>query len=222
MTLNEARRILGWNPMPGGNVRYFPLAMGRVDEKGNDVPPPTAPLPPRQQQVQAARGGRATITPETTRSARGASWPATGFSPARSRSLAKLAGSLRKAIVAAAGRCLRKEAAEAVKAAKKPDGFVGWIDSFYVKHAEMVEENLRPLLESWAAAFPFLSADDLNWPALTARAHVDRSRRELLTAAECKPAELVAAVERVTERWTGERLAEIGAELQPESMALEG
>jgi hypothetical protein len=196
--------------MPGGDVRYFPLAYGRVDEKGNDVPPPVAALPAAQPATQPVSGGDA--KPSGQPAGQAGQQQAPALPPARDAG--RLAASLRKAIVTAAGRCLRKEAAEAVKAAKKPDGFVSWVDGFYAKHAEMLAESLNPLVEAWAEAFGvcYYHVDE----------HARRSKGELLTAAECKPAELVAAVERVTERWTGERLAEIGAELQPESMALEG
>ncbi len=42
LTVNEGRRLLGWNPVQGGDVRYFPLNMGRVDADGNDLPSPAA------------------------------------------------------------------------------------------------------------------------------------------------------------------------------------
>jgi hypothetical protein len=101
-----------------------------------------------------------------------------------------------------------------VKAARKPEAFVGWIDEFYGKHAAMVEENLRPLLDAWHAAFPVARAAGEDWPAASAARHVERSREELLRAAECKADQLAWAVEKTTLRWTSERLAEIGSEFQ--------
>jgi HK97 family phage portal protein len=191
LTVNEARRILGWNPVKGGNIRYYPLNMGRVDENGDDIPAlaavdPGAPTPAKQHPQKQ---------PEQQSARSSAHDPV------------KLAVSLRKAIVAAAGRCLRKEAAEAVKAARKPESFLAWVDAFYDKHAEMLEENMTPLVEAWAEAFgscPYLPS-----------VHIGRSRADLLMAAGCRATELVASIEKLTERWTSERLAELAAQLQP-------
>jgi HK97 family phage portal protein len=191
LSVNEARRILGWNPVAGGNVRYYPLNMGRVDEDGNDIPALAATPAPTPAPAQG-------VGPT----------PPSGGARGPARDPAHLAGSLRKAIVGAAARCLRKEAAEATKAAKKPESFLTWLDAFYAKHVEMLAENLGPLSEAWAEAFGACR--------YVASEHVRQSKAELLVAAECRPDELLAAVERVTERWTSDRLAEIGAELQPD------
>lgn len=192
LTVNEARRLLGWNPIVGGNVRYYPLNMGRVDDQGRDIPAvaavdPGSPAAPPQRSVVAPAQPPAAAPP--------------------SRSPESLAGPLRKALVATAGRYLRKEAAEATKAAKKPEGFVAWLDAFYARHSEHLGEAAGPLVEAWAGAFgacPY-----------TVEGHVRRSKAELLRAAECRADELGAAVERVTQRWSSERLVELASELQP-------
>lgn len=209
LTVNEARRLLGWNPIPGGNVRYYPLNMGRVDDQGRDVPAMPAP-------DGAAGGGQlaaAKLPSEATLAA--------GLPPSHSEAEAarpadrdKLAAGLRRAIVAGAGRCLRKEAEAARRAANKPAEFGAWADGFYSKHGEMVAEALRPLLEAWAAAFPFQAGDASGWAESAAALHCTRSRHELLVASECKPDELPEAVERLAARWQGERLAELAAEFQ--------
>lgn len=208
ITVNEWRRLEGMNPVKGGNIRYYPLNMGRTDEDGNDIPPAVAAGAAGD--AGAAGGAKPPGTVPSPGQA-----PPKAIAPSLAHDPTKLADSLRAAIVGAAGRCLRKEAAEAVKAAKKPESFCQWVDAFYAKHAEMVNDACRPLMEAWGAAFPTVMTDGTDWPALSVKAHVDRSQRDLLTAAECKADELGGAVEKVTQRWTSDRLAEIGASLQP-------
>lgn len=207
LTVNEARRLLGWNPIDGGNVRYYPLSMGRVDDKGNDIPA----LATADPAGKAGGGTQGTQAKQLDKPQ-----PAEPQSPDQrvnepavtpARDNVKLAGSLRKAIVGAAARCLRKEAAEVNKAARKPELFIGWIDGFFEKYAEQVTENVGPLVEAWVEAFGECR--------YSASGHIRRSKSDLLEAASCRPNELADVVEKVTQRWTSERLAEIGAELQP-------
>lgn len=122
--------------------------------------------------------------------------------PANSR----LAAKLRKILVVSAGRCLRKESAEAVKAAGRPEQFVPWVESFYAKHAEMVADHTGAAAEAWAAAF----GGEADYPAR----HVGRSKSELLSAADGDPAGFPDRISRLAERWGAERLAEISAEFQ--------
>ncbi len=165
LSVNEGRRLLGWNPLPR-DVRYYPLNFGRVDAAtGEDIPPPEpaakAP-PPAKADVRVA----------------------TAFRKALTRGLAK---------------CLRKEAAEAVKAAKKPGEFVAWVDDFYGRHAEQVRELF-----------------DHDLTAGFADRHLARSRDDLLAAAECRPAELVERVAAAVDKWHTERAADLAADLQGE------
>lgn len=165
ITVNEWRRLIGFNPVKGGNVRYFPLNFGRTDaETGEDIPPPVAETP--------ALPGKSPADP-----------------PAAS-------AAFRKVLARDLGRCLRKEAAESVKAARKPAEFVSWIDEFYRRHADQVRETF-----------------DTGLTAGFADRHLERSRAELLTAAECPPADLAAAVAKVVERWPTDRLADTLEEL---------
>jgi len=121
---------------------------------------------------------------------------------------ARLAAKLRTILVNSAGRCLRKEATEAVKAAARPDQFIGWIDSFYSKHADMVADHTGAAAEAWAAAFGGSS----DYPAR----HVARSKSELLSVADGDPDGFPDRVSRLAGRWTAERLADISAEFQPQ------
>lgn len=192
--VNEARRMLGFNPVANGDVRYFPLNMGRIDGDGDDVAPPTAPQPagrPPTEKPAGAPGQPANAAPDV---------------PDATDSR-RLADGLRRAITAAVTRCLRKESAEAVRAAKKPAEFGAWVTAFYAKHAEMVAENVGGLLDDWHAAFAVAG------PNTYAADHCARSRADLLTASECRPDELADRVERCVERWQTERIASIITEL---------
>lgn len=189
ITDNEWRRIEHLNPVMGGDVRHVPLSETLIDADGEPVDlapepaPATAPVPPSQPPSDADG------------EAGGAADPG-----ARS----ELADRLRVALVSAAARCLRREAAEARKAAARPDrNFVAWVDEFYAKQEGLLADALGPLAGAWAAAFG--GGDD--YPAR----HVARSRHDLLAAADCPAAELPARVGRVTDGWLVERLAIIGS-----------
>lgn len=190
ITVNEWRRLEGYNPVEGGDVRYFPLNMGRVDGEGDDLepPPPAAakPLP-----------GAAPPTPPA---------PDTPSS----RRAESLVDGMRKAILLAVSRCLRKEAAEATKAARKPGQFVAWLDEFYSRHAEMVRETVSPLVRSWQLAFAAGGPEDESGYAAR---HCERSRADLLAAAECPAAELESRVQKCVEKWNTERMSLILTEL---------
>jgi len=175
---NEGRELENRNPYPGGDVFFYPLNFGRVDEDGNDVAPPAPePAPPAP-----ARG------PEES---------------------AALAAALRKGWAKAVGVCLRREAEDARAAARKPAAFLAWMDSYYARHEDMVADRVGPIAEAWQAAFG--PGPESSYPAR----HVERSRADLLAAAEVKADELAAAVDRVTGRWQAERVAEAVGELEP-------
>jgi hypothetical protein len=168
LAVNEARRLLGFNPAPGGNVRFFPLNMGRIDaDTGEDLPPP--------------EGGQSGRTPPAS--------PGTGAA-------AKALAALRKTLARDAARLLRKEAAEAVKAAKRPSEFGAWLTDFYARHAAAVAELF-----------------DTGLTAGFAERHVERSKAELLAASECRPAELAERVATTVDRWHAERLADLMTDL---------
>jgi HK97 family phage portal protein len=177
ITVNEWRRLIGFNPIPGGNVRYFPLNFGRTDsDTGEDIPPPPpAESPALLDPVPLASNGKPAALPP-------------GPTPALVAFRKKLGQDL--------GRCLRKEAAEAVKSAKKPAAFVAWVEEFYARHAEQVREVY-----------------DTDLTAGFADRHLSASRAALLTAAECRPDELSERVARCVERWPTDRVTDTLAEL---------
>jgi HK97 family phage portal protein len=133
--------------------------------------------------------------------------PPANPSPGPPAENAALAAALRKAVVSATGQCLRKEAAQAKRAAAKPGEFVAWLDAFYGDHVEMVADKLQPLAEAWESTFgkaPFGVV-----------LHVERSRADLLAAADGPPAKFAERVEKVAERWLSERVVEVAGGLVP-------
>ncbi len=190
ITDNEWRADERMNPVEMGDVRHYPLSEGRVTIDGEEMPPPAAAKPAAPTAPPPGPGPQEPPEP-----------PPPG--PAPDQAAAKL----RAGIAAAAGRCLRKEAAEAVKAATRGGNFVAWVEAFYQRHAEMVAEHCGPLAETWAALYGTGPAD---YPAR----HVERSRADLLAAADGPPAGFAERVGKVCERWTGQRLADIAGEFQ--------
>lgn len=166
---NEWRRLEGMNPKPGGDVYLIPLNMRRVDADGNDLDPEPA-------------AGANVRTPD-------APAPANG----------RAADALRKTLARGLARCLRKEAAEVCKLAKRPAEFVAGVEEFYERHAAQVRELY-----------------DTGLTAGFADRHLSRSKDDLLTAAECPPAALADRVAACVERWQTERVAELVADLQGE------
>ena len=106
---------------------------------------------------------------------------------------------LRKTLARGLARCLRKEAAEAVKLAKRPAEFVAGVEEFYDRHAAQVRELY-----------------DTDLTAGFADRHLSRSKDDLLTASECSAAELADRVAACVERWQTERVAELVADLTGE------
>lgn len=191
ITDNEWRLDEHLDAVEGGDVRHFPLNEGRVSEEGDEMPPPAPQKPggpPPRPMPPPADPDRESEDREAA-------------------SRARLAGYLRRTLLHAAGRCLRKEAEQARRAASDPAGFVAWVESFYSRHAEMVEETTGPPAAAWAEAF----GGPADYPAR----HLARSRAELLAAADGPPASFPERVARLAERWQAERLADVAAAFTP-------
>lgn len=174
LTVNEARKLLGWNPIAGGNVRLTPMNMIRTDDQGNDLPPP-----------EPAGKGSGSKTVRRDKAAR--------------RTAKTNAAAFRKVLARDVARFLRKEAAEATQAAKKPATFGAWVEGFYQRHADQVRELFdTPLTAGFADR------------------HLARSKADLLAASECRPADLAERVGAVVEKWHTDRVADLVAELSGE------
>lgn len=170
LTVNEVRRILGHNPAKWGNVSYFPLNTGRVNADTGEVLPQEAAQPAVKKPEPL---------PTTT-----------------DRDAGKLAVAFRKTMSHGLARCLRKEAAEAIQAAKKPNEFTTRIDDFYSRVSDQIRELFdTPLTVGFADR------------------HIERSKSELLTAAECRPDELVQRVTAAVDKWPTDRVVDLMNEL---------
>jgi len=95
-------------------------------------------------------------------------------------------------------RMLKIEAVEAIRAAKHPAKFCGWIDSFYAKHEGKVAESAKPVCLA-------ISGKAIEG-YVVAKRHCDRSKAELLeVAGTATPAKLEAAVQAwadgLSSRW---------------------
>lgn len=196
ITDNEWRAVEHLNPVEGGDVRHYPLNESLIDEDGEvvDLAPPPPPTPPPVEEDDDEEGDKKGDV------------PAGGETDEPDDKAARMSHALRGVIVSATARCLRKEGAEAVKATSHPERFFRWVEEFYAKHATMVTESVGPAVEAWVIQFGGPS----DYPAR----HVERSKRELIEAADGPREEFSARVGRLTERWSSERLAEVAAEFQ--------
>ena len=176
ITDNDWRWIEHMNPVEGGDVRHMPLNEILIDAAGDPVSLATAPAP-------VSVPDPANLPPE----------------PA-----ARLAVKLRTAVLGAVSRSLRREAAEARKAATKSSRWVAWVDEYYARQSSTVADSVGPLVAAWAAAFGGL--DD--YPAR----HVARSREELLSAADGEASGFADRVARTLTRWESDRLSEVASE----------
>lgn len=168
ISVNEWRRLEGMNPTSGGDYFLVPMNMTRLDEEGNDLTPPEPTPAPAPAAPPNERDANAKV----------------------------VAAAFRQTLTRGLARCLRKEAAEAVKLARRPGEFVAGVEEFYGRHAEQVRELFdTPLTAGFADR------------------HLTRSKGELLTAAECGAGELAASVAACVEKWGVERVAELAVEL---------
>lgn len=109
----------------------------------------------------------------------------------------------RALIVDAVSRLLQREADRARKAQATPEKLRAWVESFYSLHADTCRSVLRPVMLAWAATAG-ANADRALQDVV--QAHIDQSRRELLTAADTDDSdELAAALARTLQRWEFER-----------------
>lgn len=190
---NEGRELENMNPREGGDVYLLPLNYMRVDADGNDIPPPAPAAPPP--------------SPGQSQSAQAATPAIDAFVARIYAKREQIRASLRKAVVAATLRCLRKEGEQAKRAAAKPAEFCAWLDEFYGRHTEMVADALQPLAEAWDAA--------IGAPPFGVVMHVERSRADLLAAADGRPSAFAERVEKLAARWLSERAVEVAGDLYP-------
>lgn len=108
-------------------------------------------------------------------------------------------------------RMLKKEANAVTRAAAKPESFLSWIDSFYLKHADTISEALCPAASSLR---PSLAAEIV---AVHAARIVERSKRDLLeVAGRASAKKLPAAVDAMLANWASDRPSAHAADFMEE------
>lgn len=175
MNVNEARALEEMNPIgPDGDVYFVPVNMQPIDRAINPPEPPT-PLP----------------TPNN---------PSPEESPTSDDNAPAMRAALHSLLADTFGRLMRKELNEGRRAAKKPDDFLSWLDSFYPEFEVTLTQSLQsPVGIAAAWDIPVDSA-------AMAKAYCQRSRESLLdVAGSATPKELPAAVEREFIRWEATR-----------------
>lgn len=120
MSVNECRDLEDMNPVDGGDVHFFPLAMA-------PLPTVAFPVPVVQE------------SPPTTTPALPAPVPAPAPEPTPSPVLAALLESTLE-------RLARVEANAIRRAAEKPRRFLSWLDEYYPEHERRLREALTPVL----------------------------------------------------------------------------
>lgn len=176
---NEGRAIENKNPYDGGDVWFYPLNFGRVDEDGNDIAPPAAAMP-----------GGAPQTP--------AEPPEPEDDGGGDDDAAARVG--RAWLAATCRRLLAREANALAGLAEKPQTFLKRAGAFYDSHLKTAEAEYAEVAGAWMVC---------GLPEKTAAAHVERSRDELLAVCAANPADLAAAVKDLTDGWLVSRPAEV-------------
>lgn len=101
-------------------------------------------------------------------------------------------------------RMLRKEANEAKRAAGKPDTFAAWLESFYGKYAATLASAICAEV-GLCLAVEGSDADADTQTQLVVAQHIDRSKQDLLDAADGSRETFAARVELVTDQWMTDR-----------------
>lgn len=189
---NEAREIEDRNPAPGMDFFLYPLNMGRVDDDGNDIPPPTptpAPGAPAKP-MPADDPEEPDETPDDTElrspTELPAVWPV-----------------CRAWLAATCRRLLTREANALTAMAEKPATFLKRAGAFYDGHLKTAEAELAEVTAAWVGpgcpGLPLTLAED----------HVKRSKDDVLALCATNPPDLAAAVKELTDSWLVSRPAEV-------------
>ena len=121
----------------------------------------------------------------------------------------------RKLFEATMARLINKEIMGAKQAAKKPNEFLKWLDSFYDHHRTIVTESLRPVVNVWQAIDG--SALENNLAEEISKSYCGESYNSLLEVAGSSVAgQLAKNVETCVNSWT-ERASKIAFSFIPES-----
>ena len=190
-SLNEIRELMDENPIgPDGDQRFVPMNMIPLDQAKEFASSKSKPLPSANTNPPTESNG----DPQAVEND-----PKAGLS----LMLGEAAGEMLSESLA---RMIRKEATAARRAAANHNKFLSWMDGFYPEHHQTLTESLLRPVRCWL----ILNGGNEQGAALlcqkAASIHVEKSRQELLTAAECTPAEFTTKIEECVSRWERERL----------------
>lgn len=185
LSVNDIRARENMNPVgDAGDIYLAPVNMVPLDNLLNPPEPALAPVPPQPPAPEEEPEPEEEPNPTEEQNA-----------------------PLRGLFLDAAGRMIRKECKEAIKAAKHPEKFLAWLDKFYPHHIGLMREALSPVLSAWRVI------QAVPTPVETLAEEHCRLARELLlqVAGDCQAAGLAGGVESWADRWIKEqpgRLAE--------------
>jgi HK97 family phage portal protein len=178
-SINDVLKLEDRDPVEGGDRRFVPLNMIPLDRVDEYID--------AQIKIKANGTGGPTTPP--------------GDQPAAvngQRSLEPFRAPLTDVL----GRMLRKEAAAARNAAKKPEKFLAWLEEFYTDHRALMLSAIEPALTTWNAV-----ADAPLDAATLVDEHCERSKAALLEASGAKRSEFADAIEAVVKDWETQRAA---------------
>ena len=182
MSINEIRELEDWNPIEGGDTHFVPVNLAPLV--------PAAATPPAAT-AQTQPGGPATQPAPALPAAETAPAPAAQPpEPAAMRALA----------TATLERLGRIEAKAVRGFARNPPRFLAAVDEFYVSHQSRLVEAVTPVLGA-------AGVDAASAAALASR-WAERSRTDLLAAAEVSAARLAESVEATIAGWAGRAAGE--------------
>ena len=191
MSINEIRELEDWNPIEGGDTHFVPVNLAPL------VPPVPAVSVPTTV-VQPSTGEPSTQPAPSLPAPEAPAVPATRTAdPAAMRALA----------VATLDRLGRIEAKAVRGFARKPGAFLTAVDQFYESHRSRLAEAIVPVLAAVGA--------DQSRAVAIASEWVERSRADLLAAAEVPAVKLAESVESAVTGWAvraGETAARMGGE----------
>ena len=173
MSINEIRELEDWNPIEGGDAHFVPV----------NLAPLVAPVP------------TSTVAPAVTPSTQPAPSLPAPEAPAVPATQTADPEAMRALAVATLERLGRIEVKAVRGFARKPGAFLAAVDQFYESHRSRLAEAIVPVLAAVGA--------DQSRAVAVAGEWVERSRADLLAAAEVPAAKLPESVESAVSGWAG-------------------
>lgn len=200
MQINEIRDKFDMDPVADGDTTFVPVNMVPLERAINPPEPPkhNSPTPSPNDPTPNSP------TPKNGDPSQGDAGNSTESQSQKVLPNTLLSDAQQQLTQSVLGRIIRKEAMAASRAAKKPNEFLSWLDSFYADHEDDVRRELRPVV---AVMLAVENRNDVD-PVVErfTKRHIEASRADMLTASECTPTELPARVESVLAAWQLNRI----------------